>query len=50
MSSSMLMCTCDRAVEIYQRVNVHPYADLRRMDFVDVVVRQPARVAGVTRP
>jgi rod shape-determining protein MreC len=37
-------------LEIYQRVRVHPYADLRRMDFVDVVTRAPSPVAGVPRP
>jgi rod shape-determining protein MreC len=37
-------------LEVYQRVRVHPYADLRRMDFVQVVTKAPARVAGVTRP
>jgi rod shape-determining protein MreC len=37
-------------LEVYQRVRVHPYADLRRMDFVQVVTKAPARVAGATRP
>jgi rod shape-determining protein MreC len=37
-------------LEIYQRVRVHPYADLRRMDFVQVVTKAPPPVAGVTRP
>jgi rod shape-determining protein MreC len=38
-------------LEVYQRVSVHPYADLRRMDFVGVVVSSPkAAVAGVSRP
>jgi rod shape-determining protein MreC len=37
-------------LEVYQRVRVHPYADLRRMDFVQVVTKAPAPVAGVTRP
>ena len=37
-------------LEIYQRVRVHPYADLRRMDFVDVVTRTPRPTAGVSRP
>jgi rod shape-determining protein MreC len=38
-------------LEIYQRVRVQPYADLRRMDFVQIVTRQPRTpVAGVTRP
>lgn len=37
-------------LEIYQRVRVHPYADLRRMDFVDVVLKTPPPVAGVSRP
>ena len=39
-------------LEIYQRVRVHPYADLRDMDFVQVVIdngtAQP--VSAVTRP
>jgi rod shape-determining protein MreC len=38
-------------LEIYQRVNVHPYADLRRMDFVSVIVSSPKpAVAGVRNP
>ena len=37
-------------LQIYQRVQVHPYADLRRMDLVSVVVAAPRNVAGVTRP
>jgi rod shape-determining protein MreC len=37
-------------LQIYQRVRVHPYADLRRMDFVDVIVAQPPRVAEVAHP
>ncbi|MFL5838897.1 MAG: rod shape-determining protein MreC [Thermoleophilaceae bacterium] len=37
-------------LQVYQRVRVHPYADLRRMDFVQVVTRTPPPVAGVTRP
>ena len=37
-------------LQIYQRVQVHPYADLRRMDLVSVVVSAPRNVAGVTRP
>jgi rod shape-determining protein MreC len=37
-------------LDTYQRVNVHPYADLRRMDVVAVIVSQPSRVAGVSRP
>ena len=37
-------------LEVYQRVRVKPYADLRRMDFVDVVTSAPPPVAGVTRP
>jgi rod shape-determining protein MreC len=37
-------------LEVYQRVRVHPYAELRRMDFVDVVTHAPPPVAGVPRP
>jgi rod shape-determining protein MreC len=38
-------------LEVYQRVRVHPYADLRRMDFVQIVTGNPTGpVAGVTRP
>ena len=37
-------------LQIYQRVQVHPYADLRRVDLVSVVVAAPRNVAGVTRP
>jgi rod shape-determining protein MreC len=38
-------------LEVYQRVRVHPYADLRRMDFVQIVTGKPTGpVAGVTRP
>lgn len=38
-------------LEVYQRVRVHPYADLRRMDFVQIVTGKPSGpVAGVTRP
>jgi rod shape-determining protein MreC len=38
-------------LEIYQRVRVQPYADLRRMDFVQVVTSQGSGpVAGVARP
>jgi rod shape-determining protein MreC len=37
-------------LEVYQRVRVHPYADLRRMDFVQVVTHAPSPVAGVTHP
>jgi rod shape-determining protein MreC len=37
-------------LEVYQRVRVHPYAELQRMDFVDVVTRAPSAVAGVTGP
>jgi rod shape-determining protein MreC len=39
-------------LEIYQRVRVKPYADLRRMDFVQVVTDNGAAnlTAGVSRP
>jgi rod shape-determining protein MreC len=37
-------------LDVYQRVRVHPYAELRRMDFVDVVLRAPLPVAGVSGP
>jgi rod shape-determining protein MreC len=38
-------------LEIYQRVRVHPYADLRRMDIVQVLIQVPGQsVAAVTRP
>jgi rod shape-determining protein MreC len=38
-------------LETYQRVRVHPYADLRRMDFVQVVTsRASGPIAGVARP
>jgi rod shape-determining protein MreC len=39
-------------LEIYQRVRVRPYADLRRMDFVQVVVDKGSEplTAGVARP
>jgi rod shape-determining protein MreC len=39
-------------LEIYQRVRVRPYADLRRMDFVQVVVDNGATqvAAGVQQP
>lgn len=37
-------------LDVYQRVRVHPYADLRRMDFVDVVTRAPSQVAGALNP
>jgi rod shape-determining protein MreC len=37
-------------LEVYQRVRVHPYADLRRMDFVDIVVRAPRAITKVTQP
>jgi rod shape-determining protein MreC len=38
-------------LEVYQRVRVHPYADLRRMDFVQVVIDNGARtVASVGTP
>ena len=38
-------------LEVYQRVRVHPYADLRNPDFVQIVTAQPSGpVAGVTRP
>jgi len=37
-------------LQVYQRVRVHPYADLREMDFVDVVTSAPPPVAGVGRP
>jgi rod shape-determining protein MreC len=36
---------------VYQRVRVHPYADLRRMDFVQIVTSQPGgTVAAVSHP
>jgi rod shape-determining protein MreC len=38
-------------LEVYQRVRVYPYADLRRMDFVQVVTgKGSAPVASVSRP
>jgi rod shape-determining protein MreC len=37
-------------LENFQRVRVHPYADLRRMDFVQVVTRAPGLVARAGRP
>jgi rod shape-determining protein MreC len=37
-------------LESYQRVRVHPYAELRRMDFVQVVTGTPSAVARVGRP
>jgi cell shape-determining protein MreC len=38
-------------LETYQRVRVHPYADLRSMDFVQIVTSQPGgTVAGVSQP
>jgi rod shape-determining protein MreC len=38
-------------LETYQRVRVHPYADLRNPDFVQIVTAQPSgQVAGVAHP
>jgi rod shape-determining protein MreC len=39
-------------VELYQRVHVRPFADLRRIDIVQVLTRKPSAVqtAGVTTP
>jgi rod shape-determining protein MreC len=39
-------------LEVYQRVRVQPYADLRKMDFVQVVTNNgtPSLAAGVGRP
>jgi rod shape-determining protein MreC len=37
-------------LEVYQRVRVHPYAELRRMDFVDVVLRTPEPQARAATP
>jgi rod shape-determining protein MreC len=38
-------------LEIYQRVRVKPYADLRRLDFVQVVVdKGSSQLAGVRQP
>jgi rod shape-determining protein MreC len=37
-------------LENFQRVRVHPYADLRRMDFVQVVTRAPGLVAKAGKP
>jgi rod shape-determining protein MreC len=38
-------------LEIYQRVRVQPYADLRSIDFVQIVTGMPSGpVAGVTHP
>jgi rod shape-determining protein MreC len=37
-------------LENYLTVRVHPYADLRRMDFVAIVTSAPPPVAGVSRP
>jgi rod shape-determining protein MreC len=38
-------------LETFQRVRVHPYADLRSMDFVQVVIsRGSGPVAGLARP
>ena len=40
-------------VELYQRVHIRPFADLRRVDFVQVLTsrgRQPTEQAGVPTP
>jgi rod shape-determining protein MreC len=39
-------------VEIYQRVHLRPFADLRRIDIVQVLTRRgtPAQTAGVIQP
>jgi rod shape-determining protein MreC len=39
-------------VELYQRVHIKPFADLRRLDFVQVLTRKPRAesVAGVVAP
>jgi rod shape-determining protein MreC len=43
--------TVDQDVlENFQRVRVYPYADLRRMDFVQVVIRAPGLVAKAGSP
>jgi rod shape-determining protein MreC len=42
----------DSELEVYQRVRIRPYADLRRMDFVQVLTRVPEQppVAQVASP
>jgi cell shape-determining protein MreC len=39
-------------VEIYQRVHLRPFADLRRIDIVQVLTRKPrgTQTAGVITP
>ena len=39
-------------VEIYQRVHLRPFADLRRIDIVQVLTRRgaPTQTAGVVEP
>jgi len=39
-------------VELYQRVHINPFADLRRIDFVQVLTSrgQPSQTAGLTVP
>ena len=37
-------------VELYQRVHVKPFADLRRIDFVQVLTERPGARAGVPTP
>jgi rod shape-determining protein MreC len=37
-------------VELYQRVHIKPFADLRRIDFVQVLTERPAARAGVPAP
>jgi len=37
-------------VELYQRVHLKPFADLRRIDFVQVLTKRPGARAGVPSP
>ena len=37
-------------VELYQRVHIKPFADLRRIDFVQVLTQRPGTQAQVPTP
>ena len=39
-------------MDIYQRVHIQPYADLKSIDFVQVLTRRPqnSQTAGVVLP
>jgi hypothetical protein len=37
-------------VELYQRVHIKPFADLRRIDFVQVLTDKPGTQAEVPSP